>query len=208
LPWLCAGDFNEILHQHEQLGGNPRNPNQIDAFSECLTTCGLTDLGYSGYDYTWSNKREGAENIQCRLDRGMATVEHLITEESDHLALLIKVQAELVIRSPPSARGFMFEEMWTKHEGYEDMVKSAWDANDEGTVGIHALWKRLRGVSRDMKKWSFEEFGSVRSEIKRLKVLPREAKEASRLSGHSNSVKEIEHKLHDLFDKEEIMYRQ
>jgi hypothetical protein len=25
LNWLCAGDFNEVLFQHEQLGGNPRN---------------------------------------------------------------------------------------------------------------------------------------------------------------------------------------
>jgi hypothetical protein len=33
LPWLCAGDFNEVLAQHEQLGGNPRNHAQIAAFS-------------------------------------------------------------------------------------------------------------------------------------------------------------------------------
>lgn len=27
LPWLCAGDFNEITKSHEKLGGRPR-PNQ------------------------------------------------------------------------------------------------------------------------------------------------------------------------------------
>jgi hypothetical protein len=64
--------------------------------------CGLSDLGYKGYDFTWDNRREGSENIQVRLDRGTATasflslfpltqVEHIITEESDHMALLIKV---------------------------------------------------------------------------------------------------------------------
>jgi hypothetical protein len=70
LPWLCAGDFNEILFQYEQLGGNPRNQAQMDAFRECLEDCNLTDLGYKGYDYTWNNKGEEGENIQVRLDRG------------------------------------------------------------------------------------------------------------------------------------------
>jgi hypothetical protein len=102
LPWLCMGDFNEIASQSEQQGGNPRNQSQMDVFRECLSFCGLTYLGYKGYDFTWSNRRDGAENVQCRLDRGTATaafldmfpltsVEHIVTEESDHMALLIRV---------------------------------------------------------------------------------------------------------------------
>jgi hypothetical protein len=53
--------------------------------------CGLSDLEYSGYKYTWSNRREGEDNIQVRLDRGTSTasfislyplshVEHVATE--------------------------------------------------------------------------------------------------------------------------------
>jgi hypothetical protein len=78
-------------------------------FRECLADCGLADLGYKGYDFSWNNKREGTENIQVRLDRGMATasfltlfpltsVEHIATEESDHMALLIRIQAEPFVR--------------------------------------------------------------------------------------------------------------
>jgi hypothetical protein len=32
LPWLCAGDFNEILKADEQKGGNPRSETQMEAF--------------------------------------------------------------------------------------------------------------------------------------------------------------------------------
>jgi exonuclease III len=69
LPWLCAGDFNEILRQDEQIGRNERNENQMALFRDCLTDCRLTDLGFRGYEFTWDNRREGEDNVQCRLDR-------------------------------------------------------------------------------------------------------------------------------------------
>jgi hypothetical protein len=54
LPWLCAGDFNEILKQEEQIGindtlkknigVNDRNEQQMENFRECLADCRLIDL--------------------------------------------------------------------------------------------------------------------------------------------------------------------
>jgi hypothetical protein len=32
LLWLCGGDFNEILHEHEQLGGNNREEWKMEGF--------------------------------------------------------------------------------------------------------------------------------------------------------------------------------
>ena len=95
LPWICVGDYNEALFQSDQLGGNPRPFAQMEAFWDCLADCGLADLGFSGYPYTWDNKRDGADNVKVRLDRATCTngflelfpethVEHLVTEESDH----------------------------------------------------------------------------------------------------------------------------
>lgn len=102
LPWLCVGDFNEILFQKEQLGGNPRSVLQMDGFRDCLTDCGLADVGFSEYAYTWDNKCDGVENIQVRLDQATCNdefirmfsetaVEHILTEESDHVDLVIRV---------------------------------------------------------------------------------------------------------------------
>jgi hypothetical protein len=45
-PWLCAGDFNEILRAKEQLGGNPHSERQMTAFRDCLMDCNLFDLGF------------------------------------------------------------------------------------------------------------------------------------------------------------------
>ena len=73
LPWICAGDFNEILCQEEQLGRNDRKESQMQNFRECLTDCRLIDLGYSGYPFTWDNHRYGVDNVQARLDRAVGT---------------------------------------------------------------------------------------------------------------------------------------
>jgi hypothetical protein len=56
LPWLLAGDFNEVLTSEDN----------------CLNTCGMIDLGFHGLRYTWSNLREVRYLIQERLDRGFA----------------------------------------------------------------------------------------------------------------------------------------
>lgn len=35
--------------------------------------CGLSDLGFIGHSFTWTNGREEIENIQCRLDQALAS---------------------------------------------------------------------------------------------------------------------------------------
>jgi hypothetical protein len=219
IPWLCAGDFNEILSQHEQQGGNPRGVANMVAFGDCLNDCNLNDLGYTGYDYTWNNRREGVDNVQVRLDRGTATasflglfpltvVEHIATEESDHMALLIRIRDEPPVRGNYAPRGFQFEEMWLKHEGYDDMVAKAWQHRNTGARSLANLWAQLRDVSSDIKRWGFETFGSVRAEIKRLRSKLEDARTAARFDGISQEVKDIEQQLHAIYEKEEVMYRQ
>lgn len=73
LPWLCAGDFNEILMESEKMGGVGRRNQLIQNFRNILNFCNLHDLGFTRYPFTWSNGREGDDNIQERLDRYVAS---------------------------------------------------------------------------------------------------------------------------------------
>jgi hypothetical protein len=63
-------------------------------------------------------------------------------------------------------------------------------------------------MSRDMKHWSFKTFGSVRAKLKNLKRKLEEAKVEARITGSFSECRAIELKLHDIYEKEEIMYRQ
>lgn len=44
-PWLCFGDFNEILYTHENTNGNNRNMNLVADFRHAIKDCNLVDAG-------------------------------------------------------------------------------------------------------------------------------------------------------------------
>lgn len=56
LPWLCMGDFNNILSTKEKMGGLTISPYRIQDFRESIQYARLLDLGFSSYNYTWYKK--------------------------------------------------------------------------------------------------------------------------------------------------------
>ena len=69
LPWVCFGDFNELLEVEEKKEGASRAHNQMQMFRDVLGQCGFVDLGYLGPDFTWHGRWRN-ELIWERLDRG------------------------------------------------------------------------------------------------------------------------------------------
>ena len=123
LPWVYAGDFNEILRGHEKLGGVLRRESEMVAFRDMVDECGLVDLGYVGHKFTWRGKRQGGLVLE-RLDRAFATaswlslnpetrVNHVKANSSDHNPIIIKPDG-----IPPGMnKPFRFEQMWMKEQG-------------------------------------------------------------------------------------------
>jgi hypothetical protein len=149
LSWLSGGDFNEILHDSEQIGGLDHAKWQMEGFRNAIEQCGFTDLGYSGLPYTWDNKRDGMSNIKVRLDRcladdrmldiyGNSTVAHLQTTESDHCALLITLRRSGGVGTQRRSKPFRYENMWQRHEVYEETVASAWMGGCSSLNDVHS----------------------------------------------------------------------
>ncbi|KAL5550204.1 hypothetical protein UlMin_000380 [Ulmus minor] len=64
-PWICCGDFNEILDVSEKFGGREKSQCGIDNFRCSINLCHLNNLGFEGDDcFTWSNGQ-----VFERLDR-------------------------------------------------------------------------------------------------------------------------------------------
>ncbi|KAL0410924.1 UNVERIFIED_CONTAM: hypothetical protein Slati_3682100 [Sesamum latifolium] len=103
-PWLCAGDFNEILSMDEKTGA-PHPRRQIEEFRSCIADCQIMDLGCCGAKFTWCNRREAPNTVRVRLDRACASMSwqamfphtRVTTEAargSDHNPLIINLEVE------------------------------------------------------------------------------------------------------------------
>ncbi|KAG5577887.1 hypothetical protein H5410_058021 [Solanum commersonii] len=53
IPWIVRGDFNVILDESKKLGGLPITQNEITDFAQCVSTCALTEIKFTGSSYTW-----------------------------------------------------------------------------------------------------------------------------------------------------------
>lgn len=144
-PWICAGDFNEVLSSDEHLGRCDRRRNQMDLFRECLEDCNLIDLGYIGPKFTWNNRQEGNNNVRVRLDRAVANgdfiqmfdeyqVENLVTSTSDHYAIKIAIGKHEQRRSTPFIEQFKYEAAWSRAEDYKSIVEQFWREGYDGPI--------------------------------------------------------------------------
>ena len=136
LPWVCLGDFNEILFEEEKQGWLDQPERQMQGFTDALDDCRFKDLGFSGFPCTWCNRCSSDQNVWVRLDRGVVTIEwilrfpstrilHLNAFHSNHKPLLLATDSELKLFYR-KGRPFCFESMWLKERSCEEVVQKAW----------------------------------------------------------------------------------
>ncbi|KAK3192990.1 hypothetical protein Dsin_024300 [Dipteronia sinensis] len=136
LPWVCMGDFNEVLSDDEKLGGSYKRWREMSDFREALEDANLEDMGFIGAKFTWSNKRDGASSVLERLDRGLCNkgfrlicprfvIRHMEFWGSDHRPLVIECpDAANMYNQVKRGRRFFFEECWTEDTECKEIVDS------------------------------------------------------------------------------------
>ncbi|XP_074302786.1 uncharacterized protein LOC141634757 [Silene latifolia] len=177
-PWLCVGDYNEVLYSTEMKGGS-RAQWQMNNFRDAADTCGLRDIPFEGYMFTFDNGQAGVNNRQCRLDRAVGTSEwfdlfsyaklfHLDREWSDHAPL--KVVFDKRTKEEVSQRKrFRFEHVWVEEEGCEETIRRAWE-RDAGNI-----IETISECASELIKWKGINIGGITRDLekkrKRLKIL-------------------------------------
>jgi hypothetical protein len=216
LPWLCAGDFNEVLSDQEQFGGNDREEWMMEGFREVVQYCGFTDLGFSGAPFTWDNRRDGVHNIKVRLDRALAdekwldlfgdsVVSHVQTTASDHCAIKVELQCFGRLQRPAWARPFRYENMWRRHPTYEDTVAAAWGAGCRSLSDLHA---NLGGLQEVLRHWDRHEFGSVCNELRKLRHRLEVIRKQSIRRGPTREERDVANRIAELLARKEAMMKQ
>ncbi|XP_062161961.1 uncharacterized protein LOC133868989 [Alnus glutinosa] len=97
---FCTSDFNEVVEASKKKGGVRRPRFQMLDFQKALGHCHLSNMGFCGPQFTWSNRRGDYMFTKERLDRGVAnnsfasrfpqlSVEILLARSSDHAPLWV-----------------------------------------------------------------------------------------------------------------------
>ncbi|CAM8892645.1 unnamed protein product [Rhodiola kirilowii] len=213
LPWIVFGDFNEVCFGWEVKGGRIRGEWQMRAFRETLVDCGLSDLGYEGNPFTFSNRRSGARETKARLDRMLANnawrrifsnaqVTHISAISSDHSMILFHCTKRE--RKSKSNR-FRFEPMWIRDEEFGNIVAEAWSSRGEMDM---TLTNKLHKCSKVLSKWNAESFGKVGKRIRDLKVELESVRLLERDMDTVAREADIVEKIDEWRLREEILWRQ
>lgn len=213
LPWCCIGDFNELVRLEEKQGRHTRSERQMQMFRDVLDECGFVDLGFTGPKFTWSNNRVGDMTWE-RLDRAVATLEwllrfpstrvhHLDVRWSDHKPLWVSMDPMMC----PSRKLFRFEEVWTSDQGCEEVITSAWKKPVPG-VPMFSVWGKIHACRRELRVWSKQSFGNIKTKIHEVEKRLRQAETVSMQGGEHFPVVLLKKELHSLLAKEERLWRQ
>lgn len=136
----------------------------------------LLDLGFEGHPFTWSNGREGRANIQARLDRAVSNqhlqskfspikITHLPRFISDHVVLLIHLEASLGRDRRQRPKIFRFEESWSNGDKCEQAVRRLWSQNSYSMV---EKCGRMTGLGSEFQD---HNLGALKKEIARIEKL-------------------------------------
>ncbi|EPS65078.1 hypothetical protein M569_09701, partial [Genlisea aurea] len=178
--------------------------------------CGLSDLGFIGFPYTWSNKRQQPATVRARLDRALssdswnilfpnATVRHLSFGGSDHSPILIQKDFQGSLGHVPRSRRFRFEAYWAEIPGCEESIREGWTMvhrRQSPMIG------RLGRTRISLLKWQKRTLGSVKAAINRIEdeiaLLAQEVISES----NWNREKDLKVELNSLLKLEETYWRQ
>ncbi|KAJ4851122.1 hypothetical protein Tsubulata_002429 [Turnera subulata] len=173
-PWICMGDFNAMTDDTDKEGGKEFCLTLNQRFRDWIDTCGLIDLGFNGFCYTWNNKRKGAANVRERIDRCLANaswrilfdkaqVFHKSMTGSNHRPLRL----HLSLASRRIRRNFRFEAKWVEEEECQQVIRDAWSKRACGSRS-YVLIEKLRRSRKYLSRWKQARISNARAEIEGL----------------------------------------
>ncbi|KAH9726440.1 reverse transcriptase domain-containing protein [Citrus sinensis] len=193
LPWVCLGDFNDLLHSSEKQGKHAHPNWKMHGFQKAVTDSGLFDLGMSGYQFTWERSRGSEDWVEERLDRALASnswlhlfpkakVSSLEASCYDHLPIFL--DPNLVVNSP-RIKKFRFENTWLREADCIEIVKGSWSSS----VGM-PIQSQIEACGSALLRWGnhfSRDFRARLLDCKKKMVLLRARKKQNAIGKLRNS---------------------
>ncbi|XP_074321457.1 uncharacterized protein LOC141657967 [Silene latifolia] len=210
LPWICIGDFNEVLFSTEMKGGS-RAQWQMNNFQAAVDFCGLKDVAWEGYAFTYDNGQAGDNNRQCMIDRAMCTEAwldlfpyaknfHLDREWSDHAPLkLIFDRREI---GGKTRSRFRFEQVWVGEEGCEEAVCRG---VEKGRGNLPAT---IQACAKELLAWKKISIGKINRALETKRRQLTRLNEGDRTDAAVQKRRKLIAEIANLYKQEEQYWRQ
>ncbi|KAG7590171.1 hypothetical protein ISN44_As07g023610 [Arabidopsis suecica] len=208
--WCLVGDFNDLLHNGEKVGGPRRSDNDFKGFNEMIRICDMSEMPSTGNKLTWAGRR-GDHWIQCRLDRAFGNSEwfssfpvsnqaFLDLRGSDHRPVLIKL-----ISSQEAYRGqFRFDKRLLHKEEVKLTIAKSWNQGRNGI--LVSVADRMRECRRSLSKWKKQNTLNSLDRIHQLEVALE--KEQSEVWPGFQKVAVLKRNLAKAYREEEAYWKQ
>lgn len=155
--WLLVGDYNFIRSSDNKnkAGGDV---NDILMFNDIIRAQALIELYLKGRSYTWSNMQD--DPLLEQLDWFFSSchwtqtfpntiVTALGKPISDHTPCVINIQTSI-----PKSKIFRFENYWTNHPNFLDMVATSWNKPCHANNAAASICRKLKNLWYDLKSGS------------------------------------------------------
>ncbi|PON56647.1 Endonuclease/exonuclease/phosphatase [Trema orientale] len=197
LPWVCGGDFNEILCLSEKVRGSEE-----------------------GLMHTWTNKRDGLANIQEQLDRYVyndewrtlfpnASVKHLDFFLSDHRPVVLSISKQ-TLSYGSGERPFRLEPFWVNETDFNDVVQQSWQNSvvNDRRKSFSGIATHLQFCGASLKLWSSKRFGRWQKLLGSKQRQLASLYDRSREVGVMKKIRRVEKEIGVLLYREEQYWKQ
>lgn len=134
-PWRSC----LVSKPDRQKGGRPRTRSASSGHERLMNSLGLVDLGLTGNQFTWKNRRERRAHVKERPDRGVANV----TWRETFPRATVKHLPILGVRSctPPAKRKRRREQQAVHLSTRRDVVtRTIWQTIDNACLVTSTYW--------------------------------------------------------------------
>jgi hypothetical protein len=189
----------------------------MEQFREALVHCGLSDLGYRGSKFTWSNGHPKETFMKERLDRAVANKEWcglfknrevsvLPARTSDHKPLLLSIFEENAAR-PHFQKSFKFKAHWLADSECMEVITNAWGAGGFSAGGMQATRERLAHCQTKLSHWSDKKYHDVE---RVLKEKSKKLEELQRYDEGANwpAIKILKGEIDSILEHEDVKWKQ
>ncbi|XP_074298883.1 uncharacterized protein LOC141629852 [Silene latifolia] len=184
---------------------------QMNNFWDAVDECGLRDVPWEGYNFSWDNGQEGKANRQSMIDRAMCSAQwidmfpfailiYLDREWSDHAPIKLYLNRREAQGTSPQK--FRFEQAWVGEEGCREAIDRGVEKGGQDAARV------LAECARELGKWKGVRIYDIGRDIGwKCKLLAR-LNEGERTEDNVRRRRKLIAELDELRQKEEQYWRQ